>query len=491
MPGGARRDAVGGVAPVGAGQQPAAGQQPGHRAGRPVAGGRVVQVAHHQDRVRRGGVEAAAVGVLVIGAPELSGAVHRVPQPEPTHIGRPGVFCGGHRRPRPRAVRIAAVRAHHRRNQFDGVGVFRRRLQHRGRDPPVALAQRRPPCVRQCRRAQLVDGRSQQRDRRRTLLGVQREDSGGDELLVGEGDVAFGVLDHQRLALQSRGDPGEGAPRIGDATDLGGAFAAPQHLLQRSTGGRGGVHSHRHRCLRGACRPHPFGGIDHPVDGDRPHPVREHVGVHLPEVGAVGEAEKGQLPVTDRAAQHVHVAGHLGGGDGRRQPASEARAAPGQFARRAHETSLFATSDREAHPDQGSGHPVEPAHGREAAGGGAAVGAAWVHADQVEPVQHLGSHPFPGADRKLGAGAARAARVEEQAADPARRVAGRDAGDRDVDGLAVRLVVVERQPHRRTLDELAVAPVQLRGRDTVDPAPFHGGRGRRHCLCGPGCQRDQ
>jgi hypothetical protein len=53
--------------------------------------------------------------------------------------------------------------------------------------------------------------------------------------------------------------------------------------------------------------------VDHRVEDGTAHVLREQVGVHAAEFGAVGDAEVVQLVVAEDLAHEVHVAGRVGG----------------------------------------------------------------------------------------------------------------------------------------------------------------------------------
>ena len=223
--------------------------------------------------------------------------------------------------------------------------------------------------------------------------------------------------------------------------------------------------------------------VDREVDGAvEHHPadlVGEQVGVRRAELGAVGGAEVEQLRLTQGGPQHVDVARGLDRGDVVDEAVGVVRAAlEERLVGLLELLGLLGGVRAGVVGDEG----VDLGVG-EAVDGVGLAGAARVEPDDVEVVaEHV-------AERERGvlgvgrAGRARPAGVDDQRADPVRRVVGGVLEQRQPDGLAGRVLVVDRHLERGALEVAAAGlPRQLLGveRREVGPRRVAGARlGRR------------
>ena len=207
--------------------------------------------------------------------------------------------------------------------------------------------------------------------------------------------------------------------------------------------------------------------VQRAIEDERAEAVGEQRGVRRAEERPVRVAEVGQLLVADRLAQHVHVARRLGRGDVRQ----DVRAVEDQAAVQV--TLVLGEQGRE----------VQIERGRERLGGRALrllvdlavdraralAGPARVEAhDVVLLVEGIEKKGAPAELQEVDLRTARSAEVEDQRADLVRLVLGRNTRHGDVEGLAVRPVVVERDGLRGALDDdvrdqRAVLPLQAIG----------------------------
>ena len=202
------------------------------------------------------------------------------------------------------------------------------------------------------------------------------------------------------------------------------------------------------------------GEVDGPVEHQPADLVGEQVGVGRAELGAVGRAEEDQLRLTERRPQHVHVAGRLDRGDVADEVVGVVDAALVEGLEGLLELlpllwRVRVGVGRDEVVEGGVGDAVDRI---------GAAGAARVEADDVEGVEELLAERER---RVLGvrrAGRAGPAGVDDQRADPARRIGGRDLEQRQPDGLAGRLLVVDGHRQRRALEVAAARlPRQLLG----------------------------
>src|SRR5690606_1665375 len=143
---------------------------------------------------------------------------------------------------------------------------------------------------------------------------------------------------------------------------------------------------------------------------------------------AVGEPEVVELVVAEGVADAVEVLGGVEGADVREDLARVLLAGGGELA--GDLVGVFAGGHRE--------HFLDLAAALDAR---APVDAARVEADQVVAAAEAGEG-LPGTSQRVDAGPSGPAEVEHERADPV--AGGLDPDEREVDGLAVRLVVVER-----------------------------------------------
>ncbi|GLY06737.1 hypothetical protein Acsp01_71160 [Actinoplanes sp. NBRC 101535] len=179
---------------------------------------------------------------------------------------------------------------------------------------------------------------------------------------------------------------------------------------------------------------------EHPAD-----PLREQVSVDDTEPGAPGDTEEAELAVTEPGPDPVHVAGHVRGGE----PAQERRirvAAVGQGLGLRRETlPSRRLGDR-------AGRLRFLPRRRRAVPLGAVTDAPRVESDQVVPVVQVGGTALgQQLHRQEIAAAARAARIQRQAAQPVLPVGGLDPGERDGDRPALRPAVVQGNADRAAL----------------------------------------
>ena len=167
--------------------------------------------------------------------------------------------------------------------------------------------------------------------------------------------------------------------------------------------------------------------LDDAVEHHRPHPLREQVGVHLPDHGAVAEAEVAELLVAHGGPHDVHVAGHVRGADVRRTSPYLVAAV----------LDVVVADRRGRPPRRRRPRRSGPRRTSSSAGTPQVIGGAAAHAARVEPddVEVLGDLL---GERRTGSSSAYSAAlgtgpagVDEQRADPV--AAGRRAGDVQLD----------------------------------------------------------
>ncbi len=218
--------------------------------------------------------------------------------------------------------------------------------------------------------------------------------------------------------------------------------------------------------------PHPC-GVDRAVQYETVGPRGEHLRVDGPQVGAVGVAQVGDLPLPQDGADDVHVAGGVAGGEVREPVAVPGTALVGDGA---------GPLDVPAERRRLVGVFDVLIRTRETAGErGAAAHAARVEPDQVVLLTDLLGQRGLHHDRHLQALVARTTGVEEDRAVPFAGDAGLHTGDRQLDRPGVGVAVVQRHPdggalERRGLRRVASVP----GRPLVLESLQ---RLRRGCLC--------
>ncbi len=198
------------------------------------------------------------------------------------------------------------------------------------------------------------------------------------------------------------------------------------------------------------------GEVDRSVEHHPADLVGEQVGVRRAQLGAVGRPEVEHLRLTQRGPQHIHVAGGLDRGDVADQAVGVLHAALVEALVGLLELLRLLRGVRVG---VGSHERVEVGVG-DAVDRIGVAGAPRVEADDVEVVAE---HVAERQRRVLGvrrAGRARAARVDDQRADPVRGIVGRVLEQRQLDGLAARVLVVD--GHRQG-GALEVAATRLPG----------------------------
>ena len=218
--------------------------------------------------------------------------------------------------------------------------------------------------------------------------------------------------------------------------------------------------------------------VEGAVEGHHPDGVGEELGVGCAQLGAVGEPEEVERLAAEGEADPLHVPRHA-----HRVEVAEER--PGQPEAALAHGLRVGTQVRKPRLVRGKERDVVVPDVGVAADGRTGPGAAWVHADHVEAVEHR-----RGEDRRAARlqrhdgrrGAARPARVEDQAADALGRVPGRQAVEPDRDLLAVRVGVVQRDPQRRAFE----AGI---GRRASPESPVARRRRRARCPRQPGDRR--
>ena len=308
-----------------------------------------------------------------------------------------------------------------------------------------------------------------------------------DKVGVG-GDVAVTglVVDlHQRCPAQPLRDlliVGHRVAGREGALGLAGPIAQHQGPVQSLVGALGGTQTGPDRGALGLLGASPLDRVEDTVDGQRPDPVRIQVGVHLTEVAAVGEAQVGQLLVAHRPAEQIHVPRHLGGRHRTGQGLAGGGAALGVLVVGLGERLLLLGPVRESRRVDRVQHRCGLARGGEALHVLAERDTAGIEADHVEPISHSPAEKIAREVGHLGAGTPRTTGVDEQGADLLLLVLRRHLQQRQLDLLTLRLVVVERNLHRRTLGvAITGVPVELRGLDGLAAPLLHlrGGTGRR------------
>ena len=261
---------------------------------------------------------------------------------------------------------------------------------------------------------------------------------------------------HARAAGRVGEDAGEPRLRVaaGERALRAGRGAHREEPVQLLLLRPGDVGAHVHRLLLPARLP---GGVrdqvERAVEGHRADLVLEQVRVGAAQVGAVGVAVEVQRGVAGGLAQQLQVARHV-----RRRKVGEQGAGP----RRARPARCRARGEERVRLPQRRSGRRRVVRARAAHRCGPAD-PAWVEAHQIEPGTQLfgvaRGEPGQLADA-VGAGAAE---VEEQRAEPSRRVARREPDHRERDRGALRLAVAQRHGRGRAL-EAAVArrPVQRR-----------------------------
>ncbi len=199
---------------------------------------------------------------------------------------------------------------------------------------------------------------------------------------------------------------------------------------------------------------HVLGRVDDTVQHGPAHTLREQVGVHAAELGAVRDPEVVQLVVAEDLPHQVQVAGGLGGADVRQDVAGVLLARRGdQLVQLDQRVGLVAAVvGRLVHLLLG----LLGRLGVQAAHAAAVADAARVEAHQVVAGAQFLVVGGEGGQRGH-AGAARAAEVEEQRTEPVVRVAAGAGPDQcDADGLPAGLLPVQRGPHGGALPAGAV-----------------------------------
>ena len=167
---------------------------------------------------------------------------------------------------------------------------------------------------------------------------------------------------------------------------------------------------------------------------------REEAGVGGAQEGPVGKAEVVQPLLAERLAKDVHVARRVLGVDVGQELGRTRFALLRHELRLGDDLVLLHLRLRvRVLRHEGVGLSVVEAPDRRALPDAARVEAHDVVLREQRLVEHLG-----GREREIGAAGAGAARVDDQRAQPAAGIAGRLANDREADGLARRMTVVQR-----------------------------------------------
>ena len=220
---------------------------------------------------------------------------------------------------------------------------------------------------------------------------------------------------------------------------------------------------------------HPGDRVEHAVDDERAKVVREHVGVGLAQERAVRDAVVGELRVPYRLAEDVEVTRHVRGRHVIDDVASALRARVDEVKVRRHPGVLLLRRQRERKRRE---ERLPLLRGAEAAQRRASRDAARIEADEVEPRPHLvREEERTGAQSEVDTRTARPAGIQEQRADPVRRVGRGEADESDRDRAPRRLVVVERHLHGSALERAG-------GLEALAPADLRLRRRRRHALVG-------
>jgi hypothetical protein len=420
------------------------------------------------------------------------------PGPGPAEVGELAVLGPGRPGPGTDVVRVVGLRAGDPGEALDEVGVV---LLERCSEPGTQGLEvgRGRPGIGQL--PQLLEDLGPLGPDGRV---VEHAEGDADQLVVGDQDRLAGlrVGELDGLAEQPPGQPVE-APlgvAFGEGAVGAAGVAQPEELLQGLVGALGAAQPGRER--QGAGLVAAAGGPGHRVEDavhdQGPDLAREQVGVGRTQVGAVGVAGVGQRGVADRPPQQVHVAGHVGRRHVVQDRPAPLGAGPGHGPVGADPDPLLLPGhwEREGRQEVGQGvleRLIAPQRG-------AAHDAAGVEADQVEAGPDLvGEEEGAALEDHVDPGAARPAGVDEQRADPAAGVAGREPGQGQGDLPALGLVVVERDHGGGALEGLqalafgrAAAPVQLgHGRRAGAQGGRGGGGGRRDGEQGGGQGGDQ
>ena len=206
-------------------------------------------------------------------------------------------------------------------------------------------------------------------------------------------------------------------------------------------------------------------GVDGGVEHQRAHLVGEQLGVGRAERGAVGVAEVGELLVAEGLAEPVHVAGGVDGVEGAQRVAVLARRSPSATS----SASAKASSSCSAVVGRGSAATIRSfiSSGMHSTG-----------VDRPTPrgskpttsnrLQHLLGQRQREADRGVGAGAARAAGVDHQRADPVGLAGQHGADEEQRQRGALGLVVADRHLGAAALEGEVALAAGLVGDERLD-----------------------
>ena len=314
---------------------------------------------------------------------------------------------------------------------------------------------------------ELLEELGQGRPCRRVVHG---QEDGVDQVVVGDRPVRqLRGLDEQ--APGQRRVASLWVP-LGERAVRAAPVAQAEELQQRRVGALGAALAVVQRLGAGLIAPagRPGDRVDDRVQRERAHLTGEQVGVGRPHIGPVGDAIEAQLPVPQRLAQQVQVAGDIGGRHVVQDGAAVPCAGPGDPAVGSDPGALLLGRDRE--PERCLGG-LRLGEGVEAAQRGAAIDAAGVEADQVEAgPQLLGAEEPPERADDVHARLSRTTGTQEERADPAAGLAGGQPDEGQRDPRPIGVVVVQRHPGGGALQALT----------TVDPDQLghrRGGRRRR------------
>ncbi len=308
-------------------------------------------------------------------------------------------------------------------------------------------------------------------------LVVEGEGDAGRRGALGEHPVAEGRLEGLPVDLvEEVGDPGRA--RVGRVPEEAAAGVDAVLEIARQCGLEAGrlLEPELERVER---------EVDRAVEDEPPDLGGEEVGVRRAELGAVGRPEVVQLGVAERRAQDVHVARGLDRGDVSGQVSRPVGAAPPEG---------LVGGDVVVALGGGVGIRVAGEEGvevvvAEAVDRTAAAGAARVEAHDVVDVEERRAEGGVGMGGVVGAGRAGPAGVDHERADPLGGVGRRDLEQCELDGVAGRVVVVERHGQRRAeVGRAALLPGQLLGVVRREGGARRGGgarlRGRGGCVQG-------
>ncbi len=194
------------------------------------------------------------------------------------------------------------------------------------------------------------------------------------------------------------------------------------------------------------------GEVDRSVEHHPADLVGEQVGVRRAELGAVGRAEVEQLRLTERRPQHVHVAGRLDRGDVADQAVGVLHAALVE--------ALVGLLRTAAPPPGVSGSGSAATNASRSASEMQSTGSESPVPRGSKPTMSKSSRSTSrnASDGVLGvrrAGRARAARVDDQRADPGPGIVGRVLEQRQLDRLAAGILVVDGHRQRGALEVAA------------------------------------